>query len=177
VTHRIRLPRLVPVVAIMGLVLTLALSPSASADRGGVPNGGNSANARLCQNGGWQNVQTSDGVPFSSQGECVAAGAQGLGIVPLGPSPAFAFSFGYSLSNLCTPIVTMTGFASNTTFTFTMDYRVIGTEEAHTVFLSQLTTNADGETQFTNPMDFPEGGFELQAHMGGFDSEWVVYDC
>jgi hypothetical protein len=38
---------------------------------------GNSANAKLCQKGGWQTAQTSTGGAFASQDECVAYGAQG----------------------------------------------------------------------------------------------------
>jgi hypothetical protein len=39
--------------------------------------GGNSANAKLCQKGGWQELQTGSGGTFGSQDECVAFGAAG----------------------------------------------------------------------------------------------------
>jgi hypothetical protein len=44
--------------------------------------GGNSANAKLCQKGGWMNVQGSDGTQFANQDECVSFGAHGGTIVP-----------------------------------------------------------------------------------------------
>lgn len=39
--------------------------------------GGNSANAKLCQKGGWQNLVRSDGSSFANQDECVSYGAKG----------------------------------------------------------------------------------------------------
>ena len=39
--------------------------------------GGNSANAKKCQKGGWQTLQTSTGGTFANQDECVSYGAQG----------------------------------------------------------------------------------------------------
>ena len=44
----------------------------------GVPwarQGGNSANARLCQHGGWATLIDSTATPFASQDECVSYGA------------------------------------------------------------------------------------------------------
>ncbi len=51
--------------------LCLSLAPVASAG------GGNSANAKLCQNGGWQNLVRSDRTPFANQGDCVSDAAHG----------------------------------------------------------------------------------------------------
>jgi hypothetical protein len=39
--------------------------------------GGNSANAHLCQKGGWQTLFGSDGSSFASEEECVSYGARG----------------------------------------------------------------------------------------------------
>jgi hypothetical protein len=39
--------------------------------------GGNSDNAKACQQGGWQNLVRQDGTGFNNQGECVSYGAQG----------------------------------------------------------------------------------------------------
>jgi hypothetical protein len=52
-------------------VLCLSLAPVASAG------GGNSANAKLCQKGGWQTLFTSTGSSFTSQEQCVSYAAQG----------------------------------------------------------------------------------------------------
>jgi hypothetical protein len=38
---------------------------------------GNSDNAKLCQQGGWQSLQTDNGGTFANQGACVSYGAQG----------------------------------------------------------------------------------------------------
>jgi hypothetical protein len=39
--------------------------------------GGNSANAQLCQKGGWQSLHTSTGGAFKNQGDCVSYAAKG----------------------------------------------------------------------------------------------------
>jgi hypothetical protein len=39
--------------------------------------GGNSANAKLCQKGGWQTLVRSDGSSFANQDECVSYAAKG----------------------------------------------------------------------------------------------------
>lgn len=45
--------------------------------------GNNSANAKLCQKGGWQLLQKADGTPFTSEQECVSYGATGGTVVPI----------------------------------------------------------------------------------------------
>jgi hypothetical protein len=63
----------------MLMALTVALSVGVATASAG---GGNSANAKLCQHGGWINLQGSDGTQFVNQGECVSFGAHGGMIVP-----------------------------------------------------------------------------------------------
>ena len=46
------------------------------------PGGGNSANAKLCQKGGWMNLVRADGTPFASETECVSYGASGGTVLP-----------------------------------------------------------------------------------------------
>jgi hypothetical protein len=48
--------------------------------------GGNSANAKLCQQGGWQGLARQDNTGFSNQGECVSYAAQG-GMLKTKPAP------------------------------------------------------------------------------------------
>jgi hypothetical protein len=55
-----------------GAVSTLVFAGSAV----GAP-GGSSANAKLCQHGGWATLMDSSATPFASQGECVSYGARG----------------------------------------------------------------------------------------------------
>jgi hypothetical protein len=76
-----RFSRFVPAVAIIGVVLTMALS-GPFLGTASVAAQGNSQNAKDCQKGGWQFLQTSDGTTFSNQGDCVSAAAQGAALVP-----------------------------------------------------------------------------------------------
>src|SRR5918998_264124 len=55
----------------------LALTAGADAKRGG-----NSANAKQCQKGGWQNLMGGDGTTFASEEECVAFAAKGGTLAP-----------------------------------------------------------------------------------------------
>ena len=57
---------------VLSIAVALALGvPSATAG------GGNSANAKLCQKGGWQMLVRADGSSFDSQADCVSYAAQG----------------------------------------------------------------------------------------------------
>jgi hypothetical protein len=69
---------------VMALCALFALTvgvTAASAD-----GGGNSADAHLCQNGGWQSLFTSTGATFANQDQCVSYAAQG-GTIFTTPSP------------------------------------------------------------------------------------------
>jgi hypothetical protein len=48
--------------------------------------GGNSDNAKACQQGGWQNLARQDGTGFNNQDECVSYGAHG-GVLKTKPIP------------------------------------------------------------------------------------------
>lgn len=56
--------------------------------------GGNSANAHLCQNGNWQIMFHPDGSPFASEGDCVSYGAQGGTIIQESQARTDCVSFG-----------------------------------------------------------------------------------
>jgi len=51
--------------------------------------GGNSANAKLCQNNGSQKLMRADGTPFVNQADCVSYGAHGGTITPKSPGLSF----------------------------------------------------------------------------------------
>jgi hypothetical protein len=68
---------------ILACCAALALTVGVATATGG--NGGNSANAKLCQKGGWQNLVRADQTPFADQDECVAYGATGG--TPAPPTP------------------------------------------------------------------------------------------
>lgn len=71
-----------PLVAVMLGVAIAASLGIASATAGG----GNSANAKLCQKGGWMNlVRSENGSSFANQSECVSYASAGG---TLGPKPA-----------------------------------------------------------------------------------------
>ena len=64
------------VAAVVAVSLSVGVATATAAK------GGNSANAKLCQKGGWMNLQGSDGTQFANQDECVSYGAHGGTIVP-----------------------------------------------------------------------------------------------
>ena len=61
------------------LALTVAV---ATANAGG----GNSANAKLCQKGGWHSWVRVDGSAFKNQGDCVSYAARGGTLTPTAPT-------------------------------------------------------------------------------------------
>lgn len=73
-----------PKQSLLGLALLAAVA-SALVFAGGAlaANGGNSANAKLCQKGGWQTLMDSSAASFSGEGACVSYGAHGGVIYPL----------------------------------------------------------------------------------------------
>lgn len=113
--HRIQFSRFVSVFAILGLVLTMVLSTPLFGQSVDAAKGGNSENAKRCQKGGWQHLQNSDGIPFSSQGECVASGAHGEGVEAI---PSITVSFPSLGGGYCNASATLTGFAANSSFAY-----------------------------------------------------------
>jgi hypothetical protein len=73
-----------PMKSVLGLALLGAIA-CAFVFAGGAlaANGGNSANAKLCQKGGWQSLMDSSAAQFPSAGECVSYGAHGGAIYAL----------------------------------------------------------------------------------------------
>lgn len=63
---------------LVALAATLVLAGGALAG-----SGGNAANAKLCQKGGWEALMDSSGQPFASEEACVSSGAKGGGIYAL----------------------------------------------------------------------------------------------
>jgi hypothetical protein len=66
------------VLALIGGALVLALAVGSSALAGG----GNSANAKLCQEDGWIGLMQTNGSTFANDGACVSYAAQGGRLVP-----------------------------------------------------------------------------------------------
>jgi hypothetical protein len=72
------------VVLALCALLTLSAGVATASARDG--NGGNSANAKLCQMNGWQHVFRADGTRFASQEDCVSYGAHGGTILTSPPA-------------------------------------------------------------------------------------------
>lgn len=75
------------------VLVAMAVSLSFGVATATAAKGGNSENAKLCQKGGWMNVQGSDGTQFANQDECVSFGAHGGTIVPKPPCTAGSDNF------------------------------------------------------------------------------------
>jgi len=86
VAHRVRFSRFIPALVTLGIVIALISAPILGQSPAEAAKDGNGVNAKRCQKDGWQQLMTSDGIPFSSQDECVDAGANGAAIVPLVPT-------------------------------------------------------------------------------------------
>jgi hypothetical protein len=73
------------------LTLVVALGSASSVALAG---GGNSANAKLCQERSWQGLSRSDGTSFANEGECVSYAAQGGTLTPKSKSQLDCESYG-----------------------------------------------------------------------------------
>ncbi|MBD0330391.1 MAG: hypothetical protein ICV64_09860 [Thermoleophilia bacterium] len=67
-----RFPTTLTAVAVLAALGALVLASAAAAE-----NGGNSANAKLCQKGGWEELVDADGGAFANAGACVSYAARG----------------------------------------------------------------------------------------------------
>jgi hypothetical protein len=92
--------------------LTVALSVEVATATAG---GGNSANAHLCQKGGWMKLQRSDGTQFANQGACVSYGAHGGTVAPIQPTVSISYS-PTSTPNVCNVTVNLSHFTPNTQY-------------------------------------------------------------
>lgn len=111
----------------------LAVSGTASADTGG-----NSAAAHACQDGGYANLEGTDGTLFSNVGNCVSYAAHGGTLVAIAPSVSVAVT-PTSDPNYCNVIVTLSRFAPNTTYPSTFTINRMGPYPG-----PNLTTDANG---------------------------------
>jgi len=141
VKTRVRVSQFVSVLALVGLVLTMAMGAPLLGNSPVAAQEGNSQNAQLCQKGGWQNLQNSDGIPFSSQGECVASGAQGNGVAPI---PTVTISFSFYVGGYCTGYAYLTGFAPNTSFPYAWSWANLNNGATGGPYTGSLWTNDQG---------------------------------
>ena len=91
--------------------------------------GGNSANAKLCQQNGWMSLLRSDGTSFSNTGDCVSYAAQGGTL-----HPVFTFTAGLNGTSQNPPV------ASGGTGTVTVTWNTLTNEMTVDASFSGLTT-------------------------------------
>src|SRR6186997_783360 len=67
----------------VSLLLAVAVALCVGVATATAAGGGNSANAKLCQKGGWQTLGTSTGQGFANESACVSYAAKGGTLTPL----------------------------------------------------------------------------------------------
>lgn len=98
------------IIALIAVMLLLSSSVSLTVVAKPSGNGsGNSANAKACQKGGWQNLARSETpwLTFNNQGDCVSYGAQGGVIHPFVPGSDACLDFG-NLAATASPTLAFT---------------------------------------------------------------------
>jgi len=108
-----------PVVAV-AVTMAVALSVGVAS-----ASGGNSANAKLCQQGGWMNlVRTEDGSGFNDQGECVSHAAEGGNLSQAQAPPSVSVSYTPNVDpRFCNVTVNLAYFAANTLYSLSVTVR------------------------------------------------------
>jgi large repetitive protein len=69
-------------IVLLCAALALTVGVATATAGGGTSGGGNSANAKLCQKGGWTKWVTAEQTPFASEEACVAYAAAGFTLTP-----------------------------------------------------------------------------------------------
>jgi hypothetical protein len=160
-------------------LLVLALSfvaavPGASAG----PGNGNSANAKTCQKGGWEQLAPAvdPGTPFASQDECVGYGANGgvlTAYVP--PPPTINVEIvPSSFENECVAQVHGEGFPVSTTLRGFQFFTIGGDGNSFPV---SVDTTPDGTFSFTSPSDFSNPNLRYLVRVGGILANEVPFTC
>ena len=94
----------------------------------------------MCQKGGWQSLQGTDGTRFDNQDECVSYGAHGgtLESIPLGPNIHLE-----PREEPCQWIFTASGFTPHTTYRIVFYVDGVATSEG-----TDFTMDEDGDLDF-----------------------------
>lgn len=150
-----RIALLVCVVLAMGVVV-------ASANAGG----GNSANAKLCQKGGWMNLQGSDGTQFTSEEQCVSFGARGGTLVPIPTNPP-SVTLSFTQTNeflFCFITVNLSNFTPNTAYTVNLLI-----DDGIFNFSFPVTTDSSGSAS-VGTVSFAQNGSPASASVDGIST-------
>jgi hypothetical protein len=169
--------RLLPLVLVVVLSLLLPTVVEAGPKA-------NNENAKLCQKGGWTQLQGADGTRFASEEACVAYAAQGGTLQPV-PTGTVTVSFITipDFPGVCGVRVDVAGFAPGTYDVVITDVGVNGSGS----ITRSITVGADGtgfvETIVRNAEGMPVGGTivdegdTVTATVNGITSEPVVAAC
>jgi hypothetical protein len=136
--------------------------------------GGNSANAQACQQGGWMNLQGSDGTQFANQGQCVSFGAQGGTIVPIPPSVVTVSVTPNATLGFCNVTANLSHFAPNTAYTLAV---TVGFLPSGTIFDFHPTTDSSGAASVTFSLLESNTSWEAEASVGSVSSPPVPFSC
>jgi hypothetical protein len=156
------------------VALTVALSVGVATASAG---GGNSANAHLCQKGGWMDLQGSDGTRFANQGECVSFGAHGGTIVAIPPPPpSITMSFTpTSDPDFCNITANLSHFDPNTQYSITFTGHQGAAQQTFGPFtVSTDSTGAGSITPFSFIQVIPT---TFEANVGAVGSGQQTVAC
>jgi hypothetical protein len=154
----------------MIVAVTLALSVGVATANAG---GGNSENAKLCQKGGWMNLQGSDGTQFANQDDCVSFGAHGgtLVAIPSNP-PSVSLSFTQTSEFLfCFITVNLSSFTPNTAYS--VDLSIL---DGFFTGSFPVTTDSSGSAS-VGTVSFAQNGSWASASVGSVSSGNQTIAC
>jgi hypothetical protein len=158
------------------LVLCAVFAVTVGVATANADKGGNSANAKLCQKGGWVDQQGFDGTQFTSEEQCVAFAAAGGTIVPIPPSVTLSFAPDSRDPGDCVSIVNLSHFAANTRYPFEDDLFLNGA--LYGGASGSFTTDSSGA--FSSALDgalFSDGSMTERVTVGIVSSGTVTVSC
>src|SRR6266700_1178818 len=132
--------------------------------------GGNSANAKQCQKGGWVNLQGSDGTQFANQDECVSYSAQGGTLVSIPPSVSVSFT-PTSNPDYCFITANLSHFTPNTGYS--VDLSINGGEFSASF---AVTTDSSGSGS-VGTVSWRQNGSVASASVGSVSSGGQTIAC
>ncbi len=91
--------------------------------------------------------------------------------------PSFLISFTDVGFGWCSPVVSMSGFAPNTTYAYHLDLRHLSTGQTNILFQGNSTTDALGEATEDRRADLTPDFYEVRAYMDDYSSGWTLVSC
>jgi hypothetical protein len=167
--------RSVVAAALFAMLVGLAAPAGAQADAGG-----NSANAKLCQKGGWEGLRGEDGERFTNTGDCVSYAARGGTLAALNPRIEITFTPTFD-PRFCFVDVHPRDLDPLTEYTVENWVRAPVLNITEHIGNTVITTDAAGNADYT-PYSFFKGSpasgpREALAQSGALTSGWVTIAC